>query len=118
LVNLIKKKGYKAGLGVNYHYNDSTKLGFEASVDPKDTSSNQLRFGTTRKVDDHCTLKERLSIQNLEDFRLGLVYKQVLSHDSKLTLATDINGNSLLNLKSKKAKSLGHQFGVTLSFFD
>jgi len=111
-------KGFKAGFGVNYLYNDSTKLGFEASFDPRNTASNQIRVGTTRLVDEHCTMKERLTLCDLDEFRLGLVYKQVLSSDSKLTFVTDINGNSLLNLKSKKAKSPGHQFGVTLSFFD
>jgi len=114
-----KKKGYKAGLGVNYIYSDNTRVGFEGSVDPKNQSTNQVRIGGVKTIDKNCTVKGRFTIFNLEEFRFGLVYKQVLSSDSKLTFASDINANTLLNLKSKKgAKNLGHQFGVSLSFFD
>jgi len=115
---LIKKKGYKAGLGVYYHQNDNVKYGFEASLDPKDKDSNQIRLGSIRKQDDSL-LKGRFTITNLEEFRFGLVYKLGLSPDSKVTIASDINANTLFNLKSsKKALSVGHQFGLTLSFFD
>jgi len=114
-----KKKGYKAGLGVYYHQNDNVKYGFEASLDPKDKDSNQIRLGSIRKQDDSSLLKGRVTITNLEEFRFGLVYKLGLSPDSKVTIASDINANTLFNLKSsKKALSVGHQFGLTLSFFD
>lgn len=95
------------------------KYGFEASFDPKDKDSNQLRVGGIKKYDDHFSLKGRVTVTNLEEFRVGFVSKLALSPDSKVTFASDINANTLLNLKSsKKALGLGHQFGLTLSFFD
>jgi len=91
------------------------KYGFEASLDPKDKDSNQIRLGSIRKQDDSSLLKGRVTITNLEEFRFGLVYKLGLSPDSKVTIASDINANTLFNLKSsKKALSVGHQFGLNL----
>jgi len=114
-----KKKGYKTGLGLYYQQNDNLKYGFEASFDPKDKDSNQIRAGGVKKFDNNFSMKGRLTITNLEEFRAGLVFKLALSPDSKVTLASDINANTLLNLKSsKKALGLGHQFGLSLSFFD
>jgi len=95
------------------------KYGIEASFDPKDKDSNQIRIGSIKKYDANFAMKGRLTFTNLEEVRAGLVFKLALSPDSKVTLSSDINANTLLNLKSsKKALGLGHQFGLTLSFFD
>lgn len=95
--------------------NDKLKAGVEFSVDPQEFKNSAIKIGGNYKIDDLSSIKERLSIFGRDQFRVGLVYKQNLSTHSKLTVSTDLNANLLLNQKSE---SKGHQYGVTLSFFD
>jgi len=110
-----KKRLRKAGLGYYQNVNANLKAGVEFSVDPQEFKNTAIRIGDNYKIDDLSSVKGRFSIYGRDQFRVGLVYKQNLSTHSKLTVSSDLNANLLLNQKSE---SKGHQYGVTLSFFD
>jgi len=106
----------KKTLGVGYHQN--IKDNIRSSVDysfEQVSARSVLRFGTSYKFDENCSLKTRLLLKGKKDMRLGLVLKQNLFPSTRLTFTTDLDTRSLLDNVSEGP---GHQFGVTLSFFD
>jgi len=111
-----EKKSRVAGFGVYRNIEQNLKGALEFSIDTLDTSKTTLKVGTNYQIDDSSSLKSKISVFGTNQFRIGNVYKQTLTSTSKLTFINDINANLLLD---KKADSgIGHQFGVTLSFFD
>jgi len=111
-----KEGKQKKTLGVGYHQN--IKENIRSSVDysfEQVSARSVLRFGTSYKFDEHCSLKTRLLLRGKKDMRLGLVLKQNLFPSTRLTFTTDLDTRSLLDNVSEGP---GHQFGVTLSFFD
>jgi len=106
----------KKTLGVGYHQN--VKDNIRSSVDysfEQVHSRSVLRFGTSYKFDENSTLKTRLLLRGKKDMRLGLVLKQNLYPSTRLTFTTDLDTRALLD---NVTEGPGHQFGVTLSFFD
>jgi len=106
----------KQTLGVGYHQN--VKDNIRSSVDysfEQVSARSVIRFGTSYKFDENCSLKTRLLLRGKKDMRLGLVLKQNLFPSTRLTFTTDLDTRALLDNVSEGP---GHQFGVTLSFFD
>jgi len=113
----IKGEKKKRTFGVGYHQNinESIRSAVDYSFEQISKSST-LRFGSTYKLDETSSLKSRLVLKGKKDMRLGLVLKQNLYPSTRLTFTSDINTRLLLDNTSKE--EAGHQFGVTLSFFD
>jgi len=107
-----KKKTY--GIGYHQNINADARGAVEFTHEPK-TQISRMRFATNYKFDEHTSLKSRLSLAGNRDMRIGFVLKQALFPSTRLTLSSDINGRLLYdNVKD----GVGHQFGVTLAFFD
>jgi len=113
----IKGEKKKKTFGVGYHQyiNDSIRSSVDYAFEQLSKSST-LRFGTSYKFDENSSLKSRIVIRGKRDMRLGLVLKQNLYPSTKLTFTSDINTRLLLD--NTAGDGAGHQFGVTLSFFD
>jgi len=120
LLSLEKNTGKEVSAGVGYYkvVNETFSTAVEVSADPSDVSKNVVKVGAVLKIDANSTVKERVHIQNGQNFRYASVYKQTLSSCAKLTFTTDINLNHLISGAGKDDKSLGNHFGVSLSFFD
>jgi hypothetical protein len=111
-----KKKSKKSyGFGYTQNVNESVRGAVEYSYDAVGGEGN-LKFGTSYKVDPNTTLKSRFSLQGSKTMRFGFVVKQNINPTTKVTLITDINANRLYDNEERDAA--GHQFGVSLSFFD
>jgi len=115
-----KNTGKEVSAGVGYFrtVNDTVSAALEITADPSDVSKNNVKVGAHIKVDANTTLKERVHVQNGKHFRYATVVKQNLSSCAKLTLHSDLNLNNLISSPGKDDKSLGNQFGISLSFFD
>jgi len=111
-----KKKSKKSyGFGYTQNVNESVRGAVEYSYDAVGGEGN-LKFGTNYKVDTNTTVKSRFTLQGSRTMRFGFVVKQNINPTTKVTLVTDINANRLYD--NEERESAGHQFGVTLSFFD
>jgi len=108
----------KAGFGYFRHINSHLKGALEVAVDVSDYSNTVVKVGGDYNLhsDGSSSIKPRLSLYGTDHQRIGFVYKHKVSPNVKLTVASDLNVNTLLDQKVEKSK--GHQFGVTLSFFD
>jgi len=111
-----KKKSRVVGLGIHRNIYQHLKGGFEISVDTLNTDKTTVRVGTNHQLDDSSSLKYKLSVFGTNQFRLGTVYKQTLTSNSKLIFAADLNAHLLLDKTADT--EIGHQYGLTLSFFD
>jgi len=113
-----EKKGdkEKKTFGVGYHQNikENIRGAVDFSLEHKSVTS-LLRFGTNYKVDDNTSVKTRLCLRGTRDMRVGFVLKQNILPSTKITFTSDINTRLLYDNVSE---GYGHQFGVTLSFFD
>jgi len=110
-----EKKKRTFGVGYHQNINESIRSAVDYSFE-QISSSSTLRFGSTYKLDENSSLKSRLVLRGKKDMRLGLVLKQNLYPSTRLTFTSDINTRSLIDNTS--GEGAGHQFGVTLSFFD
>jgi len=111
-----KKKSKKSyGFGYSHNVNENIRGAVEYSYNAVAGEGN-LKFGTAYKVDSNTTLKSRFTLQGSKAMRFGFVVKQNINPTTKVTLITDINANRLYD--NDERESAGHQFGVTLSFFD
>jgi len=113
-----EKKGdkEKRTFGVGYHQNinENIRGAVDFSLEQKSVTS-LLRFATNYKVDDNTSVKTRLCLRGTKDMRVGFVLKQNILPSTKITFTSDINTRLLYDNVSE---GVGHQFGVTLSFFD
>jgi len=108
------KKKQTIGVGYHQNINDNIRSAVDYSFEQV-SSRSDLRFGTSYKFDENCSLKTRLLLRGKKEMRLGLVLKQNLFPSTRLTFTTDLDTRALLDNVSEDP---GHQFGVTLSFFD
>jgi len=113
-----EKKGdkEKKTFGVGYHQNinENIRGAVDFSLEQRSVTS-LLRFATNYKVDDNTSVKTRLCLRGTTDFRVGFVLKQNILPSTKITFTSDINTRLLYDNVSE---GVGHQFGVSLSFFD
>lgn len=116
----MKKKGEKEtrnfGLGYHQSINDKAKGAVEFSHETISRRS-KLKFASNYKFDEYTSLKSRLSIAGSKEMRVGFVLKQSVFPSTKITLTSDINSRLLWD-NVKEGSGVGHQFGVSLSFFD
>jgi len=112
LIRKRKKKSY--GFGYSQNVYDNVRGAVEFSYDAIHQEGN-LKFGTNYKADSNTTLKSRFHLQGSSAMRFGFVVKQNLNPTTKVTLVSDINASLLYG---DVPDAVGHQFGVTLSFFD
>jgi len=113
-----EKKGdkEKKTLGVGYHQNikENVRGAVDFSLEQK-SGTSLLRFATNYKVDDNTSVKTRLCLRGTKDMRVGFVLKQNILPSTRITFTSDINTRFLYDNVSE---GVGHQFGVSLSFFD
>jgi len=75
-----------------------------------------LRVATNTKIDESASLKSRFTVTSNKEFRWGAVLKQNLNSTTRVTVTSDVNARALFDGASESGP--GHQFGVSVSFFD
>jgi len=110
-----KKKKKIYGFGYSQNISDVTKGALDFSFEAN-TNESSLRFGANHKIDDNASFKARYSLKSTKEMRFGLVLKQNIHPSTRVTLTADFNTRLLHDKVSDSG--VGHQFGVSLSFFD
>jgi len=110
-----KKKGTKSGFGYAQNLGPSVKGALDYTFN-HDLTESTIRFGTNAKIDESSSLKTRFSVRSNKEYRVGLVLKQNINANTKVTVTSDVNARSLFDGVPESGP--GHQFGVAVSFFD